>query len=112
MRLACVLLLVMCVSAVAQNAPKPRKGAEARQSVTTLTGVLDQKGSDFVLSGEDAMQTAAVLRASGFSDDNFARFVGLRVQVRGELTTEADRRILTVKSVEDIKSLGASGSKK
>lgn len=112
MRLASVLLLAMCVSAAPQSAPKPRKGPETRQSSTTLTGVLDQKGSDFVLSGEDAMQTAAVVRASGFSEDNFARFVGLRVQVRGELTTEGDRRILTVKRLDDLKSLGASGSRK
>jgi hypothetical protein len=74
--------------------------------------VIDQKGNDFVLSGDQGMQTAAVLRARGFTDDNFARFVGNRVQVRGELTTEGDRRILTVRSLDDLKSLGPSGSQK
>ena len=104
MRIAFVLLFALCVSMVpaAQNTAKPRKGAEAKQSAATLTGILDQKGEDYVLSGEDAMQPAAVLRASGFSPDNFARFVGMRVQVRGELSTEGDRRILTIKSLDDV----------
>lgn len=114
MRFAYVLLFAACVSAAPpmQIPPKADKGSEAKQSATTLTGVLDQKGSEFVLSGENAMQPAAVLRSKGFSDDNFARFVGLRVQVRGALTTEGDRRVLTVTSLDDLKSLGPSGSKK
>jgi len=114
MRFAYVLLFAVCVSAAppSQSPPKAQKGSEAKQSVTTLTGVLDQKNGQFVLSSEDTMQPAAVLRAKGFSEDNFARFVGLRVEVRGELTTEGDRRVLTVASLNDLKSLGPTGSKK
>jgi hypothetical protein len=80
--------------------------ADSKQPViTTLTGLVDQQGEEFVLSGEDAMQTKAVLRASGFSPDNFARFVGERVEARGELTTEGDRRVLTVRRLEDLKKV-------
>jgi hypothetical protein len=114
MRFAYVLLFAACVSAAppAQDSSKAQKGAEANQSATTLTGVVDQKDGQFVLSSEDTMQPAAVLRAKGFSADNFARFVGLRVQVRGQLTTEGDRRVLTVTSLDDLKSVGPSGSRK
>ena len=114
MRIALILLFATCVSLVpaAQNTAKPRKDTEAKPSVTTLTGIVDQKGRDFVLTGEEAMRPVAVLRASGFSADNFARFVGMRVEVRGEISTEGDRRILTVKSLDDLKSLGPSGSQK
>ena len=113
MRIAVVLLFALSASMIpAQSTAKSRKGAEAKQSVTTLTGVLDQKGEDYVISGEDAMQPAAVLRASGFSPDNFARFLGMKVQVRGEVSTDGDRRILTMKSLDDVKSLGRSGSRK
>jgi hypothetical protein len=113
MRLALIVLLALGTVAV-PAAQKDQKGAEGKQqqSTTTLTGVIDQKGSEFVLSGEQAMKTTAVLRAKGFTDDNFARFVGNRVQVRGELTTEGDRQILTVRSLADLKSLGPSGSPK
>ena len=112
MRFALILFLALGTF-VTHAAQKDQKGAEAKQqSATTLTGVIDQKGNEFILSGDQAMQTAAVLRAKGFTDDNFARFVGNRVQVRGELTTEGDRRILTVKSLADLKSLGPSGSQK
>ena len=111
MRFALILFLALG-TVVSPAAQKGQKGAEAKQSAITLTGVIDQKGNDFVLSGDQGMQTAAVLRARGFTDDNFARFVGNRVQVRGELTTEGDRRILTVRSLDDLKSLGPSGSQK
>jgi hypothetical protein len=91
-----VLLITLAITVAA---------ADDKPAVTTLTGIIDQQGKEFVLSGEDAMQTKALLRASGFSDDNFARFVGLRVEVRGELRTEGDRRILIVKRLEDLKKL-------
>jgi hypothetical protein len=79
--------------------------ADRKDSVTTLTGMLDQRGDNYVLASEDAMKTEAVLQASGFSADNFARFVGARVQVRGELRTEGERRVLVVRRLEDLKKL-------
>ena len=86
-------------------------GREAKQSVTTLTGVIDQEGEDYVLTGEEAMKTTAILRARGFSQDNFAHFVGNRVQVRGEMATEGDRRILTIRSLNDLTRLGPAESR-
>jgi hypothetical protein len=79
--------------------------ADQKDSPATLTGVIDQKGTEFVLSAEDDMRTRAVLRARGFSPDNFARFVGERVEVRGELRTEGDRRVLEVKRLDDLKKV-------
>lgn len=97
MRYAIALLLVLCAFPVA--------GQERQNQGTVLTGIVDQRGEEFVLSGEDAMQTQAVLRAAGFSPDNFARFVGERTEVRGELKTEGERRVLVVKRIEDLKKL-------
>ena len=77
--------------------------ADRKVPPTTLTGMLDQRGEEFVLASEDAMKTEAVLRAHGFSGDNFARFVGQRVEVRGEIRTEGERRILVVRRLEDLK---------
>jgi hypothetical protein len=70
-----------------------------------MNTIKQHHAQQILLSGEDAMQTRALLRASGFSEDNFARFVGLRVEVRGELRTEGGRRILIVKRLEDLKKL-------
>lgn len=94
------VIVVLCLAAGAIFAAD-RKDSSA----VTMTGILDQQGEDFVLSGEDAMRTKAILRASGFSPDNFARFVGERVEVRGELQTEGDRRILVVKRLEDLRKI-------
>ena len=115
MRMLSVLLLVACmgvVPAAQQKGAKGRDRAEAKQALTTLTGVLDQNGDDFVLSGEDAMRTVAVLRAQGFTADNFARFVGNRVEVRGELISEGERRVMVVKSLDHLKKLGPAGAEK
>jgi hypothetical protein len=79
--------------------------ADKKDSPATLTGVIDQKGTEFVLSAEPDMRTQAFLRARGFTPDNFARFVGERVEVRGELRMEGDRRILEVRRLEDLKKI-------
>lgn len=112
MRLAYVLIFAVFVTLAPVAQISAQQGSEAKQSVTTLTGVIDQQGDDYVLSGDESMKTNAVLRAQGFSQDNFARFVGNRVEVRGEMRTEGDRRILTVTSLDHLKRLGPSGSRK
>jgi hypothetical protein len=101
MRFLCAVLLILTAGLVL--------AADKAAAVTTLTGVVDQQGEEFVLSSEDAMQTKAVLRASGFSADNFARFVGRRVEIRGELLTEGGRRILLVRRLEDLKLAPQTG---
>jgi hypothetical protein len=114
MRLLLALLIAASVSIVpgAQQKGSKRDRAEVKQPVTTITGILDQTGDDFVVSGEDSMKTSAVLRAQGFSPDNFARFVGNRVEVQGELSSEGERRILLVKSLHHLKKLGPAGTGK
>jgi hypothetical protein len=72
---------------------------------TVLTGILDQVGNRFVLAGEEYVRPKSTLRAEGFSSDNFARFVGHRVQVRGRVLTEGGEQILVVRRVADIKRL-------
>lgn len=114
MRLLSVFLLAACISLApaADKDTKSRNRTEAKQVLTTLTGVIDQAGDEFILSSEDTMGTKAVLRAQGFTADNFARFVGNRVEVRGEMQVEGERRVLMVKSLDHLKPLGPAGTQK
>lgn len=113
MRLMLMLLFSACLAIVPAAAQKSAKGrGEAKQPLTTVAGILDQNGDDFVIRSADSMGTAAVLRAEGFSADNFARFVGNRVEARGEISTEGERKILTIRSLDHLKKTGPAGTEK
>ena len=56
MRLVYVLILTLCValaSPAAQSPAQSSKGARAKQALTTLTGVVDEKGDEDEKGGED-----------------------------------------------------------
>ena len=97
-------IFIACHLTAQQEPSRPSRSAGV-ENVTTSTGVVDQVGDKFVLAGEEAIRPRAVLRAEGFSPDNFARFVGQRVEIRGRLISEGDQKILVVKSVRDIKRI-------
>lgn len=90
----CALLLVpmLCI-------------AQTPDKKTVYTGVIDQQGGSYVLAGEEEIRAKAVLRAEGFSEDNFARFIGQRVEILGQLQTEGERTMLIVRSIADIRKL-------
>ena len=71
----------------------------------TYKGVIDQKGPDFVLVDHDSMETIAVLKGRGFDKENFARFVGDPVEVKGMLAEEKGVKILYVRAIGNIKRI-------
>ena len=73
--------------------PKPKRAVE-----TVLTGCLDQRGETYVLSSTSNMSKTTTLKGKTFSDDNFARYVGKKVSVRGTMRSEA----LEVSAVEKL----------
>jgi len=77
-------------------------GKGAREETKTITGVIDQKGADFVIAEPENLEPVAVLQGVGFSNESFARFVGVPVRVRGTLVTEKNRKILRVRRLSDI----------
>ena len=68
----------------------------------TLTGCVDQRGNDFVLTGDKELLEIAVLHYVGISDDNFAREVGHKVTVEGKLSKEGDTRVMRVTKLTTI----------
>ena len=68
----------------------------------TLTGCVDQRGSDYVLAGDKELHEIAVLHYVGISDDNFAREVGHKVTVEGTLTKEGDTQVMRVTKLTTI----------
>jgi hypothetical protein len=89
--------LVSPPSAGAFQTPPAEKAKSA-----TLEGIVDESGGKFVLANADNVEPIAELHGRGFSDDNFARFVGLRVTVKGDLVEEGGRKMLYIRNLTDI----------
>ena len=66
-----------------------------------MTGCLDQQGETYVLRGLDQARRVATLRGKAFSDDNFARYVGHKVTVYGNVTKDGDTTVVHVTKVDD-----------
>jgi hypothetical protein len=75
----------------------------AKEKTTTLSGVIYQKGEDFVIAETENMTPIATLQGVEFSNGNFANYHGQTVRVRGVLvTTKEGKKILRVRTLADI----------
>lgn len=79
-----------------------KQGQVAKAEVRAYRGVIDQRATEFVLADSENMEKIAELRGRGFSKDNFARFVGEYVEVKGRMVTERGEKILHVRAIEDV----------
>jgi hypothetical protein len=90
------------------NAAAPQKQGQAAQ---THKGVIDQRGTEYMLVDGQNMEPIAVLRGRGFEKENFARFLGEPVEVKGRMATEQGQKILHVNAVDDVRRLPVSERK-
>jgi hypothetical protein len=80
--------------------------ALAAEKATTFTGVIVQKGEEFLIAETENMTPLAMLQGVVFATENLANFVGQTVKVRGTLVTAKDgRKILRVKTMADIEKI-------
>lgn len=92
------LMLTVCVAAAAPQSAKARPAAKA-----SLTGCVDERDGQYVLTNDTNLQPSARLKpAAGSPEDNFARHVGHKVKMRGVLSKEDPLPIMTVESVETV----------
>ncbi|HYI93443.1 MAG TPA: hypothetical protein VEX68_07860 [Bryobacteraceae bacterium] len=76
-----VLAAVVLAFALSDGPDKDPKTAKHVQ--TERSGCLDQSGEQYVLKSETDMTVVTKLKGKGFSDDNFARYLGHKVLVQG-----------------------------
>ena len=75
----------------------------AEDKPTTLTGVINQEGEDYVIAETESMKPIATLQGVEFTTENFANFIGQTVKMRGTLITpKQGRKILRVRTLADI----------
>ena len=94
------LATILCLLAGALPAQTQSKG-----ETKTVTGIVDQQEADFIVSDAEKRQPIAVLQGVGFDNQNFARFVGKPVRVKGTLIQEKGRNVLRVRQIADIQEI-------
>ena len=98
-------LLLAATLWAADNHKLGKAGQQQASRATMIVGIVDQVGMDYVIGEGKNIEGKMYLRAQGFSPDNFARYVGERVQVEGRIGTDGDRRTFTVTKLGSIKTL-------
>jgi hypothetical protein len=106
MKVSVLLLLSAMLWAVPDESrpsgKRARKAAEPASSrQTTITGCLDQRGEQYVIRSIDDMARVTALKGKGFSDDNFARYIGQQVKVEGEASKGMTFQVTKIDKVAD-----------
>ena len=93
-----LLMLTVCVASAAPQSGKAKPAAKA-----SLTGCVDERDGEYVLTNDTNLESTARLKpAAGSPEDNFAKHVGHKVKVRGVLSKQDPLPIMTVESVETV----------
>ena len=87
MKVLASLLLAITLFAAPEQTPK-KSPTRSNPAQTEMSGCLDQRGEEYVLKSLADMTLLARLEGKGFSNDNFARYVGQKVMVHGRSTGE------------------------
>jgi hypothetical protein len=103
MRYTLALLILLLFAPLAEPAAKKKK--ITKPQTQTIAGCVDEKSSDFVLRTDDMLKELAALEPVGFEKQNFARFVGHKVSVSGELITTTQPPTIRVTSLDNIKNI-------
>jgi len=94
-----ILLLIMPLTAPAQK----KKKSPAKMD--TITGCVDEKSDVYIIRTDDTLKELATLEPVGFDRTNFARFVGHKVEVSGQLVTSTEPPTIRVSSLDHIKNI-------
>jgi hypothetical protein len=91
-------VLTVCVTAAPPQSGKARPAAKA-----SLTGCVDERDGQYVLTNDTNLQPTARLKpAAGSPEDNFAKHVGHKVKLRGVLSQDDPLPVMTVESVATV----------
>ena len=100
MRYKFTILILLVMAPLAQPAQKQKKAPS-----TVMTACLDEKADYYVLRTDDMLKELAVLEPVGFEKQIFARYVGHKVSISGELNNSSQPPTLRVSSPAHIKDI-------
>jgi hypothetical protein len=96
-------VLGLMMIAVSLAAAAPQQGQAWPVAKTSLTGCVDERDGEYVLTNDTNLQPTARLKpAAGSPEDNFARHMGHKVKVQGVLSKADPIPVITVESIATI----------
>jgi hypothetical protein len=99
-----IALMLLAIAPIGQPAQKQQKKKAAARQV--VTGCMDEKPEAYVLRNpEDPVKELAQLEPVGFEKAIFARYVGHKVSVSGELAGATEPPTLRVTSPGNVKDI-------
>jgi hypothetical protein len=101
MRYTFALLIPLLLAPLAQPAQKEKKAANTQ----VITACLDEKADYYILRTDDMLKELAILEPVGFEKQIFARYVGHKVSISGELNSSTQPPTLRVTSPAHIKDI-------
>jgi hypothetical protein len=101
MRYTFALPILLVLAPLAHPAQKSEKKAVN----TAITACLDEKADYYVLRTDDMLKELAMLEPVGFEKQIFARYVGHKVTISGELNNSSQPPTLRVTSPANIKDI-------
>ena len=102
MRYAWALLILLLIMPLTAQSQKQKKSPV---KMDTVTGCVDEKTDVYILRSDDQLRELATLEPVGFDRTNFARFVGHKVAVSGQLVTTTEPPTIRVSSLDHIKNI-------
>jgi hypothetical protein len=94
-----------CTPSGSGTTPAPEKAPPPAQSpkAGTASGCLDeQAGPQYVLRGETELKLLMFLEPDGFPAENFARYLGHRVEVSGSTAVQGQKTVMKVKTIKSV----------
>jgi hypothetical protein len=81
---------------------KGSKGRESQSATRSLTGCIDEQDGGYVLVDDRNVQRIAVLEPGAFPKEGFAKYLGHKVTVRGESTSQNNQAAIRVRAIVNI----------
>jgi hypothetical protein len=94
------ILILLALAPLAQPAQREKKAPP-----TVMTACLDEKADYYVLRTDDMLKELAALEPVGFEKQIFARYVGHKVSISGDLNNSTQPPTLRVTSPAHIKDI-------
>lgn len=95
-------------SAGKDQKPAARKSkAQRRARQFATVGCVDEKDGRYVLVEDQTLNEIAELQAVSFEKEGFAKFLGHKVSVRGQMQSEREQPVLRVTSIEVVSGVCA-----
>ncbi|MDZ4797206.1 MAG: hypothetical protein SGI92_03515 [Bryobacteraceae bacterium] len=99
-----LIAVVVCAAGLLGATPDEKKKGPAKPAAPaqeSMTGCVDQRGETYVLAGS-GMKEEAKLAGKAFSDENFARYVGHTVTVRGSVDRSVSPLVVQVVKIDEV----------